>query len=146
MDFRTMVIEREIEIARPVGEVFDFVADARNDVRWCPRVRSVERLDEGRYEVVHKPVPGRPARRMEMTRVAADPPRRLEWREDDGTDVFGVTYSLTPTASGGTLLRQRSDATIGAVPRWLHPLWRCGIGRDVARQLRDLKRVLEAQP
>jgi uncharacterized protein YndB with AHSA1/START domain len=138
-----VLIEREIEIARPVDEVFDFVADARNDVRWCRKVRSVERVADDRYTVVHKPVPGRPARRMEMTRASAEPPRRLEWREDDGTDVFRVTYDLSPTASGGTLLRQRSDAEIGAVPRWLHPLWRHGIGRDVQRQLRDLKKLLE---
>ena len=138
-----MLIEREIEIARPIAEVFDFVADARNDVRWCRKVRSVSLVEDGRYEVVHKPVPGRPARRMEMTRLASDPPRLLELREDDGTDVFRVTYSLSPTAAGGTLLRQRSDATIGAVPRLLHPLWRHGIGRDLQRQLRDLKKLLE---
>ena len=144
MDFMPMLIEREIEIARPVEEVFDFVADPRHDVRWCRKVRSVERVADGRYAVVHKPVPGRPARRMEMTRVTAEPPHRLEWREDDGTDVFRVAYSLSATPSGGTLLRQRSDATIGAVPRWLHPLWRRGIGRDLQRQLRDLKQLLES--
>jgi hypothetical protein len=30
------------------------------------------------------------------------------------------------------------------VPRAFRPLWRFGIGRDLARQLRDLKRVLES--
>jgi uncharacterized protein YndB with AHSA1/START domain len=145
MDFSPMLIEREIEIARPVEEVFDFVADARNDVRWCRKVQSVERVGEGRYAVVHKPVPGRPARRMEMTRAAWDPPRSLEWLEDDGTDAFRVQYSLSPVRDGrATRFVQRSDATVGAVPRWLHPLWRHGIGRDVQRQLRDLKRLLEA--
>ena len=139
-----MLIEREIEIARPVDEVFTFVADARNDPRWCRKVQSVERVADDRYSVVHKPVPGRPARRMEMTRVRWDPPHSLEGHEDDGTDVFRVGYALSPTASGGTLFRQRSDATVGAVPRWLYPLWRLGIGRDVQRQLRDLKRLLES--
>jgi uncharacterized protein YndB with AHSA1/START domain len=143
MDYRPMLIEREIEIARPVDEVFAFVSDARNDVQWCRKVRSVERVAEDRYAVVHQPVPLRPARRMEMTLVASDPPRRLEWREDDGTDVFRVTYSLSATGSGGTLMRQTSDASVGAVPRWLHPLWRRGIGRDLQRQLRDLKELLE---
>ena len=139
-----MLIEREIEIARPVADVFAFVSDPRNDIRWCRKVQSVTEAGEGRWEVVHKPVPGRPARRMELTRVASDPPHRLELREDDGTDVFRVTYSLSPSAAGATLLRQRSDASIGAVPRFLHPLWRHGIGRDLQRQLRDLKRLLEA--
>jgi uncharacterized protein YndB with AHSA1/START domain len=143
MDYRTMLIERQIEIARPVDEVYAFVADARNDVRWCRKVRSVERMADDRYAVVHKPVPLRPAREMEMRRVGADPPRRIEWTEDDGTDVFRVTYELEPTAAGGTLMRQRSDVQVGAVPRPLHPLWRHGIGRDIARQLRDLKALLE---
>ena len=143
MDLAPMLIEREIEIARPIEEVFAFVADARNDVRWCRKVKSVERVDDDRYAVVHKPVPLRPARQMEMRRVESDPPRRIEWVEDDGTDVFSVTYELEPTASGGTLMRQRSDADVGAVPRPLHPLWKRGIGRDLERQLRDLKRLLE---
>jgi uncharacterized protein YndB with AHSA1/START domain len=144
MDFRPMQIEREIEIARPVEEVFDFVADARNDVRWCRKVQSVERVADDRYAVVHKPVPGRPARRMEMTRVGSDPPRSLSWREDDGTDVFRVEYSLSPVRDGrATRFVQRSEPSIGAVPRFLHPLWRRGIARDVQRQLRDLKRLLE---
>jgi uncharacterized protein YndB with AHSA1/START domain len=141
MDSRPMLIERQIEIARPLEEVFAYVADARNDPRWCPKVVSVEGGPD-RYDVVHKPVPLRPARRLSMTRVREDAPREIAWLEDDGTDVFKVTYSLTATATG-TLFAQRSDADVGAVPRFLHPLWRHGIGRDVARQLRELKRVLE---
>jgi uncharacterized protein YndB with AHSA1/START domain len=137
-----VVIEREIEIERPVEEVFDFVSDARNDPRWCPKVRSVEGGPD-RYDVVHAPVPLRPARRMEMTRVEQDPPRRLVFRQEDGHDMFRVTYELEPTASGGTLMRQRSEAELG-VPRLLHPLWRHGIGRDLERQLRDLRHLLES--
>jgi uncharacterized protein YndB with AHSA1/START domain len=134
-------IEREIEIGRPVEEVFAFVSDARNDPRWCPKVRSVEGGPD-RYTVVHAPVPLRPPRTMEMTRVATDPPHRIEWSQDDGSDVFRVTYELEPTATG-TLFRQRSDAEVG-VPRPLQPLWKHGIGRDIRRQLRELKRSLEA--
>src|SRR3954471_24155658 len=140
----SVIVERGIEIARPGAEVFAFVADPRNDVRWCPKGRSVERLSDDRYAVVHKPVPLRPARRMELTVVRLDPPRQLELRQDDGTDVFRVTYALEPTAAGGTRFRQRSDAELG-VPRFLHPLWRRGIGRDLARQLRELKQVLEGE-
>jgi uncharacterized protein YndB with AHSA1/START domain len=136
-----VLIEREIEIARPVEEVFAFVSDARNDPRWCPKVRSVDGGPD-RYDVVHAPVPLRPARRLEMTRVDSDPPRRLVWREDDGTDSFDVTYELESTPAG-TLFRQRSDANVGAVPRFMYPLWKHGIGRDIARQLRELKKVLE---
>lgn len=138
-----MVIEREIEIERRLEEVFDFVFDPANDPHWCRKVQSVTAAGEGRWEVVHKPVPLRPARRMEMTRVAFSAPTRIEWLQDDGVDVFRVSYSLSALRSGATRFVQRSDASVGAVPRLLHPLWRLGIGRDLARQLRDLKKLLE---
>jgi uncharacterized protein YndB with AHSA1/START domain len=135
-------IVRSIEIACPVDAVFAFVADARNDPRWCPKVRSVELVDDGRYAVVHKPVPGKPERQMEMTRVGFDPPQRIEWREDDGTDVFRVTYELEDV-DGGTRLTQRSVAELGA-PRLLYPIYKAGIGRDIAKQLKELRKLLEA--
>jgi uncharacterized protein YndB with AHSA1/START domain len=138
-------IVREIEIQRPRADVFAFVADPSNDPRWCKKVKSVVQSGEDRYAVVHKPVPGKPERHMEMTRVASDAPRRIEWREDDGTDVFLVTYELEEPREGATLLRQRSSATLGA-PRILHGLYRFGIGRDVAGQLRALKKLLENGP
>ena len=142
-----MEIERSVEIARPVGEVFDFVADARNDVRWCPKVRSVEQIgsepgEGSRYAVVHKPVPGRPERRMEMTCVSFSPPSRLVWREEDGTDVFEVSYSLSSVRPGVTRFTQCSAFSLGA-PRLLRPLFKAGIGRDVQKQLRLLKELLE---
>lgn len=40
-------IEGEIVIQRPIGEVFDFVADERNEPRYNPQMTSVEQLSEG---------------------------------------------------------------------------------------------------
>lgn len=144
-----VLIARQIEIERPVDEVFDFVLDARNDVRWCHKVQSVELVSrEGpgagaRYRVVHKPVPLRPAREMTYSCEAVDQPRRIEWHEDDGTDAIDVVYELEPTAGGGTRLTQRDDASLGA-PRPLQPIIKRGIGADVQRQLRALKKLLES--
>jgi uncharacterized protein YndB with AHSA1/START domain len=142
-------IEREIRIARPVQEVFDYVAEPRNDPRWCRKVISVEQIagtgpgPGSRYAVVHRPVPGRAPRKLDHSCLAWERPRRIEWREDDGTDAFLVEYSLEATPDG-TRFRQRSDAELGA-GRLLRPLFRIGIGRDIAAQLRTLKRVLEAR-
>jgi carbon monoxide dehydrogenase subunit G len=136
-----MEVVRSIEIERPVDAVFAFVADPRNDPRWCPKVKSVEQVGDGRYAVVHKPVPGKPERQMEMTRVASDAPRRIEWREEDGVDVFEVTYSLEDLGERARLT-QTSVASLGA-PRLLHPIYRAGIGRDMAKQLKELKKLLE---
>lgn len=142
-----MKLERSIEIAQPIDAVFEFVADARNDPAWCTKVRSVEQVEGdgpgpgARYRVVHRPIPLRPPRELDMTCLAWEPPQRIEWREDDGVDVFEVTYELVATAAG-TRMTQCSAFTLGA-PVPAHPILRWGIGRDVAKQLRALKRELE---
>jgi uncharacterized membrane protein len=136
-----MEIVRSIEIARPVDAVFAFVADPRNDPSWCPKVRSVELVGDGRYAVVHKPVPGKPERQMDTRLVASEAPRRIEWLEDDGVDVFRVTYELEDL-NGRTRLTQRSVAELGA-PRLMRPIYKAGIGRDIAKQLNELKKLLE---
>lgn len=142
-----MLIEKSIQIARPIEEVFAFVADPQNDPAWCPKVKSVQPAGGvaggpgARFVVVHRPIPFRPARRMDYTLVEWEPPHRIEWREDDGHDLIAVTYNLEP-ADDRTGFTQRDDAEISA-PRLLHPLMRVGIGTDIARQLRHLRRHLE---
>ena len=144
-----MQIARNIVIDRPVEDVFAFVSDPRNDLKWCPKVVSVEQVvgDEpgpgAGYAIVHKPVPGRPERRMQYECLAWEPPKRIDWREDDGADVIRVTYELEDLG-GKTRLAQRDDAELGA-PRLLRPLFKAGIGRDIARQLSALKDLLEKE-
>ena len=74
-------VEGEIDIARPVEEVFDFVADERNEPRYNPRMLRVEKLTPGpigvgtRFRAEMKTMP-RPA---EMTTefTGYDRPTRL---------------------------------------------------------------------
>lgn len=139
-----MEITRSIVINRPREEVFAYLADARNDPQWCPKVISTELADaDGRYAVVHKPMPGRPAREMRMTCRSKEPPARIEWHEDDGSDKFDVTYTLEEVG-GSTRFTQRSIASL-STPRLLAPVMRHGIGRDIDKQLRRLKATLEAR-
>jgi hypothetical protein len=143
-------IQRAIEIERPIQDVFDYIAEPRNDPRWCRKVTSVEQVQGdgpgpgSRYAVVHRPVPGRPPRDLDHSCVMWEPPRGIKWREDDGTDVFLVEYHLEATPKG-TRLEQRSDVQLGAA-RLMRPIFRIGIGRDMAGQLRALKRELENAP
>jgi uncharacterized protein YndB with AHSA1/START domain len=142
-----MQIVRAVVIDRHIEDVFAYVADPLNDPRWCAKVLSVEQIEgEGpgpgaRYEVLHRPLPLRPPRRMTYTCVAWEPPVRIQWHEDDGADVLDVTYELEAVWTA-TRLTQRDEGRLGA-PRILQPLVRVGVGRDVAQQLRALKRVLE---
>jgi Polyketide cyclase / dehydrase and lipid transport len=143
-----MIVEKSIEIVRPLEAVFAFVADPHNDPIWCPKVKSVERQEDreavgpgSRFSVIHRPVPFLPARQMDYTLIEWDPPREIVWQEDDGHDQITVTYLLQPTQTG-TRFAQRDDATLAA-PRLLHPIMRIGIGVDIAGQLKRLRRHLE---
>jgi uncharacterized protein YndB with AHSA1/START domain len=142
-----MQIVRSVVIDCHIEDVFEYVGDPLNDPAWCAKVVQVAQVEGdgpgpgARYEVVHRPVPLRPARRMAYACVAWDPPHRIAWREEDGADVVDVTYELESVWTS-TRLTQRDEAQLGA-PRLVHPVLALGIGRDVARQLRALKRVLE---
>ena len=144
---RRVIVVRELEIERPVEAVFAFVADARNDPRWCRKVLRVEQVEGSApgpgavYAVTHRPVPFRPVRELRLSCLGWDPPYSIDWREEDGVDAIDVRYELERVAGGSTRLRQRDRAELGA-PRALHPFLRVGIGRDVARQLRTLRTVL----
>ena len=139
-----MEVVRTVVIERPQRAVHEYVSDPRNDTQWCPKVLSVEARDEaaGIYVVVHRPIPLRPTRTIDHRRLESTP-RRIRWREDDGTDVFHVTYELDALGAERTTFTQRSEFELGA-PAITHPLMRLGIGRDVAGQLKRLKRVLES--
>jgi uncharacterized protein YndB with AHSA1/START domain len=144
-----MEITRSVEIGRTIDDVFAYVADPRNDPEWCPKVLSVAHTSDGgpgpsaRYDVVHRPVPILSRRRMDYVCLGWEPPNRIDWREDDSTDLLHVTYLLDDLGQS-TRMTQRSRAELAA-PRVLHPLMRLGIGHDIARQLKTLKRTLERE-
>jgi uncharacterized protein YndB with AHSA1/START domain len=142
-------IERTIVIERPAQEIWEYVADPRNDPQWCDKVRSVEQVEgEGpgsgaRYAVMHRPIPMKRAKELAVTVEEFDPPSRMRIREEDDDGVFDVTYELEP-AGDGTRLTQR-DRIEWKIPRFQQPLARRLVTRDVANQLAALKRRLEAQ-
>ena len=143
-----MRIVRAVVIDRHIDDVFAYVSDALNDPQWCAKVLSVEQVvgtgpgPGARYDVLHRPIRLRPARPMAYTCLEWEPPARIAWREDDGADVIDVGYELESVWTS-TRLTQCDDVVRLGAPRLLHPLLRIGIGRDVERQLRALKRVLE---
>jgi uncharacterized protein YndB with AHSA1/START domain len=140
-------IEKSVTIARPVEAVWDFVADARNDAKWCEKVVSVEQLAgdgpgrEASYRVMHRPRPFKPAVELTMDVVEFDPPHRLRWREEDADAVFNVLYELEPTGSG-TQIKQVDDIE-WKIGKAALPIARLMVSRDISRQFRSLKRLLE---
>lgn len=118
------------------------MADPANDPLWCRKVRSAEPRGEGRWTLVHKPVPLRPAVELAVEVREAEPPSRLRLREQDEASAFDVEYTLVPTGSG-TTFTQISDFEFTTLPRVLHRVFAAGVRRDVRGQLGALKRLVE---
>ena len=144
-----MAVKREIEIARPIEEVFAFLADARNDPRWCPTVLSCEQLEgEGpaagaRYLARHKPTPFHRVMDRSIEVVGYRPPDRIEWRQEDGNGVFHIVYGLDATPRGTRFTQ--ADEIAWKVPRAVGRIAEhVFVRRHIDQQMRGLRRLLEA--
>jgi uncharacterized protein YndB with AHSA1/START domain len=85
-----MRVEEAIEIEHPMQSVWAVVADPQNDLRWCRAVKSVDPVGERRWRVMHKPIPLRPPRQLELKQLEAEAPRRLVLRQEDTAALFRV--------------------------------------------------------
>ena len=142
-------VEGEIVIARPVEEVFDFVADERNEPRYNPRMLRVEKLTPGpigvgtRFRAEMKTRP-RPA---EMTTefTSYERPTRLALTSHLSTMAIRGTLTFRP-GPDGTHLHWDWEIKARGPLKLLDPL----VARLGERQERaiwtDLKDLLEQPP
>jgi uncharacterized protein YndB with AHSA1/START domain len=141
-------IEGDIVINRPPEEVFDLVADERNEPRFNPRMRRAELITKGpigvgsrfRAEVASA---GRPIE-MVIEYTGFERPRRLASTTRMASMVVGYTLTFEPVA-GGTRMRWSGDLEPHGILKLLGPLvaW---MGRRQERRIwAGLKRLLEGQ-
>lgn len=140
------VLEQSMEIDRPQGEVFRFIADPQNDPQWCPRVlwcRQTEGSEPAvgaRYEALHHPSLNRPhIRRIEV--LESDPPHRIVTVQEDQVAEFRITYTLRSTPRGTEIIQR--DEIDWRVPRLGVPIGRRIVRAHLHDQLADLKSLLE---
>lgn len=118
-------ITGQVTIGAPVDEVFDVVADERNEPRYNPRIVRAEKLSEGpvgagaRFVAEPKGVGSRGE--MTLTILEYDRPRRLHnvvessYMRVDGTLIF-------EEVEGGTRLRWDWDMGLVGRMRMLSPV------------------------
>jgi uncharacterized protein YndB with AHSA1/START domain len=139
-------LEYTIEIDYPIEEVFDVIADPRNDHRWCPRAGACIQVvgdaprTGARYELEHRPSLQRPhTRRIEI--VEFDRPRWMVSLQEDNVASFTISYILVPTPTGARLTqRDEIDWHIGLFSQ---PIGKRIVNRHIGDQLNSLKRLLE---
>jgi carbon monoxide dehydrogenase subunit G len=137
----------EQQIARDRDTVARFVMDPANDTRWIKALTSVQTLDGdvpvGVGTQVER-VASFLGRRIEYVNeiVALEPGRRLAMRSVKAPFPMEVTYELED-AGDGTLIRIRAAGDAGGFYRIAGPLLGKAVRRGVARDLAELKRVME---
>lgn len=137
-------IEGEIRIGRPAEEVFDFVADSRNEPSFNPAMAGVELLT---------PLPigcgtrfrarmGRAGTQMLVELTEFDRPRRLGSRTT--SSMMQTSGALTFAAEGnGTVMRWGWQARPKGWMRMLGPLFGPLGGRMERRIWTGMRRYLE---
>jgi hypothetical protein len=142
-------IHGEIVIDRPVAEVFDFVADERNEPAYNPAMVGVEKLTEGpigagtqfRATVTSR---GRPMEMLLETTVYERPARLASTTSMAGARICG-TLTFEPDA-GGTRMCWDWDVAPQGVMRLLTPVVGWVGRRQEAAIWAGLKRHLESAP
>jgi uncharacterized protein YndB with AHSA1/START domain len=139
-------IEGEIVIDRPVGEVFDFVADECNEPRFNPQMRRAEKISDGpigagtrfRAEMISM---GRPVE-MEIEFIGFERPRRLA--STTHMSSMDVRYVLTfEPVPEGTRMRWSGDLQPRGILKLMGPIVARLGRRQESRIWAGLKQLLE---
>lgn len=142
-------IQGEILIGRPVKEVFDFVADERNETKYNPRMLRVEKVTDGtigngtQFRATTKSM-GRPLTMLLETTEYQRPQRLANTTSTSSATIRGVlTFEPDP---GGTLLRWSWNIQPRGALKFLSPFIGHIGKRQEATNWASLKRYLESMP
>lgn len=143
------VLNEELEVSRPLDEVFGLIGDFANAEVWDPGVEESRAITEGpvrvgsRYEltVVFN------GRRLPMTYevTAFDPPRRVEL-VGTGSTVDARDDIRFEATDGGTRILYTADLRLKGVLRVAEPLLRSKFDQVGRRAMEGMRVALEAKP
>lgn len=138
--------EHSIIIARPIEEVFEFVADQMNAPKWQDGLLEVRRTSEGPVGVGTKHVFVRKfmGRRLEAGNeyTEYEPNRKIAFKSASGPMTFDASY-LTELTPEGTRLTSRIQMQPGGFIGLAEPLITVGLRREMEANLGELKELLE---
>jgi carbon monoxide dehydrogenase subunit G len=141
-----MKVQRTISIARPPAEVFDYIADVRNDPAWHTDVLEVRSSSDvvgmgTVFTVKVKPSMGVSEGTMTVSRF--DPGRLIGFDGRMGKMRPTVTNICEPDAQG-TLVTRRVEMEPPGIMRLMTPMMQRMIGKHNDGFLANLKRLLES--
>lgn len=137
-------------VPAPPDDVYEFVADTRNDPKWCPNVETVEQVEGDGVEVgarfrfhQHLDRPG--GQRLQFdaeVEVIELGDRAITWEATDKFQTRRISLTVAPDGSGARVT-QVTTATFKRSPglaRWVYP----ALARRTFRaQFAELARVFD---
>jgi uncharacterized protein YndB with AHSA1/START domain len=138
------LIENTIEIARPLEDVFDYLSDLGNEVRWNPDCLSMEQLTDGavgvgtRFRAKWKQGP------VIFPEVTAYVRPRTWTYVNGGSIACALTITLEPTSSGGTRLTSRGLWSANGFARLFFPVFIRSMRKAEVEVVANARRALEA--
>jgi carbon monoxide dehydrogenase subunit G len=138
-------VEKEVLVDRPAEEVFDFLADVRNEERWNPNVIAIEIESEsdgplsvgGIFEGVY-----RRGGRMRFELVEAVRPSRLVFRGGGRQMALVATLEMERVGSATCVLMKAEMEPRGPL-KLLAPLMRKPIERQYKQVSESFRQVVE---
>ena len=139
-----MIVDVEVPIARPRTEVFDLMADARNETVWNSQVASSELVSDEPIGLGSRFVTVNRGQSYDATITTYDPPHEIAF------DVVGKTLKIVgrfrfADLSGNTVLRANFDMTPLGFMKVLLPLMSPMVRRDFLKQLNSFKAFSESR-
>ena len=141
-------VNKSTVIERTPGEVFDFVADQTNAIRWQSGIVEIRRLTDGPPGVGTKHVFVRTLMGKRMTGeneyTEFEPGHRVTFRTTSGPGLL-ASYIVEPVKDGARLTATM-ELDVSGLMSVAEPLIAATLRRDVDANLVRLKGILEASP
>ena len=142
-----MEISTSIDIERPAGDVFAFVADVRNNPAWQRGQRSCTWTSEppvgvGSSYDQHARFLGKDVV-TSFEVVEHDPPHRIAWRSTAGSFPLRITRTVDPRGAVRSRFTEHVDGDPQGFFRVAEPVLRPLARRAIRRDFRRLKAALE---
>jgi carbon monoxide dehydrogenase subunit G len=143
-----MEFERSIDIGRPVGDVFAFLVDVKNNASWEKDVVEMEYTSEGPVGVGST---GRRVEKMMGTDVSEweitqyEESKHLGIKFESPRFQGTVAFDLEPSGDGTRLAFQMRGTTKGLVSKLLVPIFMPIARGQLRKNFDTLKGILESQ-
>jgi uncharacterized protein YndB with AHSA1/START domain len=143
------VVRRHAVVDAPAERVWTLVADPHSLPRWWPRVQRVEEATPEAWTMVLMTGSGKPVR-ADYTRVTAEEPHLVEWRQELAETPFErmlsearVRIEIEPAAGAGTTVRLTTTERLRGLARLGGIMVRQAAGRRLDEALERLALAVE---